>query len=346
MTNKITYYTSLENIEANALEQVHRLEQEEFVKNVSVFPDIHYCDEKAVPVGLAFSTIDVIYPLITGKDMGCGVAFMKIDKKNVLKRFNKSEHYNAFNREHFKMTDEGLGGGNHFLSLEEDDKSLYIIVHTGTRNLGIYMYQRNAQLLAEFGNEKYFTIDFLNDKYPKWFDEYDNVILYGKRRRQQFLDNTLKFLVRNKYVVESNFETDDSVHNHIKLENGSWVHRKGATELNDQTVVIPLSMTRGSLFVKRIKNDDNLNSGSHGAGRKLSRTDTMKYWHSSLKERQRKEYAEKFNELLDKSGKFPKGYVQEFDFAYKNSENILTDQPFLKKITETTPICTVKFTEI
>lgn len=345
---KTKYFTDISNIEENALVQVQKLEQEEHVTNIAVFPDIHFCDEKAVPVGLAFATLDVIYPLITGKDMGCGVACMAIDKKYLLKPFNKKEHYNAFNREHFKMTDEGLGGGNHFLSLEEDDKHLYVICHTGTRNRGIYMYQKNMSLLQEYGNDKYFTIDFLYDKYPKWFEEYDNVVMYGKQRREQFLDKTLQFLIRNKYVkLDKEPVKGDSVHNHIKNESGRWIHRKGATELNNDVVVIPLSMTRGSLLVRQnYTTSDNLNSGSHGAGRKLSRTDTLKYWHSSLKERQRKEYKENFVELLDRSGNFAKGYIQEFDFAYKNSETIVQDQTFLKKITETKPICTVKFTEI
>jgi RNA-splicing ligase RtcB len=344
---KTVHFTDISRIEQNALSQLSDLERQEKVDNIAVFPDIHFCDEKGIPVGLAFATRDVIFPLTTGKDMGCGVAFRKISKELLLKPFNKEEHYNAFNREHFKMTDEGLGGGNHFLSLEEDDRNLYIIVHTGTRNRGIYMYQKNTQLLSEYGNANYFTVDFLHDKYPNWFEEYNAILAYGTARRKEFLQKSYEFLIRNKYIKEGAFEESDSIHNHIKLENGIWIHRKGATELNNDTVVIPLSMTRGSLLVKQTYNaSDNLNSSSHGAGRKLSRTDTLKYWHSSLKERQRKEYMEKFKELLDRSNKFSKGYIQEFDFAYKDSSTILQEQPFLKKVTETRPICTVKFTEI
>jgi tRNA-splicing ligase RtcB/release factor H-coupled RctB family protein len=53
-----------------------------------------------------------------------------------------------------------------------------------------------------------------------------------------------------------------------------------------------------------------------------------------------------FFELLDKSGNFPKGYIQEFDFAYKPSDSILKSQPYLIKVASTKPIATVKFTEI
>ena len=107
-------------------------------------------------------------------------------------------------------------------------------------------------------------------------------------------------------------------------------------------------MTRGSLIVKPkpgISLADNLWSCAHGASRQLSRTDSLKHWHS-LKNKEKKEYEKRFVELLDRNGKFSNGYLQEFDFAYKNSDSILSDQPFLKSITNTTPIVTIKFAEI
>lgn len=351
--SKITYHTPLDNIEEKAMVQIKELEARENVENICVFPDIHYCAEKMIPVGLAFSTKDVIYPLITGKDMGCGVAYYRIPKTDVLKPFDKNKHYRAFEKAHREMTDEGLGGGNHFISLEEDEHALYIIVHTGTRNRGIYMFQKNLSLLREFGNENYFTVEFLEENHPDWFVEYEEVIQYGVKRRKEFLDGTMNFLDRNGYLDFGGANTyGDSVHNHIKKENGLWVHRKGATELNNavrnNVVVVPLSMTRGSLFVESayyVGDSNFLNSCSHGAGRKLSRTDTLKHWHS-LKKKKIKEYEEKFGELLDRSGKFGNGLIQEFDFAYKDSNNLMKEQKFLRKVYETTPICTIKFSEI
>lgn len=350
MNTIVTYHTPLSNIEKKAQVQIDELAGKDNIQDIQVFPDIHYCAEKMIPVGLAFSTKNVIYPLITGKDMGCGVAYCRIPKTDILKPFDKNKHYNALYREHLKMTDEGLGGGNHFLSLEEDQRALYVIVHTGTRNRGIYMYQRNQALLKEFGNEDYFTVEWLEENYPEWFKEYDDVIQYGKNRRQEFLDGTLEFLSRNGYVdFGGACAMGDSVHNHIKKEAEMWIHRKGATELSnvfrDEVVAVPLSMTRGTLFVQSSYDGGNLNSCSHGAGRQLSRTDTLKHWHS-LKKKVRKEYEENFSELLDRSGNFSRGYIQEFDFAYKDSSKILKEQPFLRKVYETTPICTIKFSEI
>jgi tRNA-splicing ligase RtcB/release factor H-coupled RctB family protein len=108
-------------------------------------------------------------------------------------------------------------------------------------------------------------------------------------------------------------------------------------------------MSRGSLLVRPAAANmvkGALYSCSHGAGRRLSRFDAMKYWRTVLKEKERKAYKMRFSELLGRNGEFPNGYIQEFDFAYKDSTDILKFQPFLKKVTQTTPIVTVKYTEI
>ena len=145
---KTTFYTEKELIEQKALDALSLFDSQDRIEKISVFPDIHFCSERSIPVGVAFKTTEVFYPLITGKDMGCGVAYLQLNKEDCL-RFDKSKHYRAFEKESQSMTDEGLGGGNHFLSLEEDNKFLYIIVHTGSRNLGIQMYQENYSLIQE-----------------------------------------------------------------------------------------------------------------------------------------------------------------------------------------------------
>jgi len=346
----IKYFTDKNKIEENAKNALSTFANDNII-DVSVFPDIHYCSEKNLPVGVAFKTTDAIYPLITGKDMGCGVIYLKIDKKDYLKPFNKAEHYKAFDKESYNMTDEGLGGGNHFLALEEDDKNLYIICHTGSRNLGIYFYQQMLKKLQDLYNNEinYLQLSDINDKF---IEDYNNILKYATKRRTDFVTKTFDFLVKNKYVKNNaDYEIKDSIHNHITFEKNNIIHRKGSTELiDDNEVVIPLSMTRGSLIVKANKWDSMTNhalkSCSHGAGRKLSRTDCLRFWRSGLKESERKKYKLNFPELLDKSNNFSNGYIQEFDFAYKNSEDVLQMQPYLIKVAETKPIVTVKFTEI
>jgi tRNA-splicing ligase RtcB/release factor H-coupled RctB family protein len=358
---KTTYFVSTE-IEGNALAQVGATEAMPEIEAIAVYPDIHYCDEKAIPVGLAFATREHIFPLVTGKDMGCGVAYLRVPKRDVLRPFDKGEHYAALNHYQNSFTDERLGGGNHFLSIEEDDAAWYVVCHTGTRNRGIYMYQANWGILDRAGGGPSIEVGRLLEERPDWFERYNEVLDYGRDRRAEFCYRTLQFLVNCGYVrgekdksylskgwapPRGSYEYGDSIHNHIKKEGDLYIHRKGSTELGSGTVVMPLSMTRGSLLVRKVYEDPRaLNSCAHGAGRKLSRTDTLKYWHSSLKERERKQYREQFGEMLSRNGEFSNGYLQEFDFAYKDSGSILADQPYLAKVTETRPIVTFKFTEI
>jgi release factor H-coupled RctB family protein len=349
MKPEIKYFCSKDSIEKNAQDS---LDSVIGMDKVCVFPDIHYCAEKAIPVGVAFSATDKFFPLITGKDIGCGVNFLRFRTDKWKKPFDKHTHYNAFNKAHKDFTDEGLGGGNHFLSIETgDDEFTYIICHTGTRNLGIYMYQQLALKVNEFNIKEGTTGTSLPIELytEELHNEYNRVVDTGIHRRTQFVEKTFDFLTRNGYInAGTSYEISDSVHNVFRVDGKKSFHRKGATELSTGPVVIPMSMTRGSLIVMPkpgLSQVDNLNSCSHGAGRALSRTDTLKHWHS-LKKKDKKTYEEKFVEMLDRNGKFPNGYLQEFDFAYKNSDEILTSQPFLKLITKTNPIVTVKFTEI
>ena len=373
----INYYCNIEEIENNAKEQIENYSNLEGINKLCVFPDIHFCDEKAIPVGVSFSTENIFYPLVTGKDLGCGVMYLKIDKKDLLKKFDKNQHYQFLERSHRLMTNDGLGGGNHFLSIEEDDYSIYIICHTGSRNLGIYFYQKNYDLINQYNNKnnlntKFIDLDFVDNKY---WEEYNNILKFAHLRRKNFCIKTLiwlqnaNYIVCNKkeiptnylnnkyddlkledYLYGTKYKIEDSDHNLLEKIDNTIIHRKGATKLvKDRIVVIPLSMSRGSLLVKlqdEWTSNEALNSCSHGAGRKLSRFDAMKFWRTTLKEKERKQYKEIFSELLDNSGNFPNGYLQEFDYAYKDSEDILKNQPYIKKITQTNPIVTIKFTEI
>jgi RNA-splicing ligase RtcB len=377
--DNLKYFCDLTSIEKNANEQVIKYAQNQFIDKVCAFTDIHFCDEKAVPVGVAFSTEDYFYPLITGKDIGCGVMFLKISKSDWLKPFNKEEHYRAFSFAHTKMTDDGLGGGNHFLSLEEDENNVYIICHTGTRDRGIGLYQHCYGLVQDFSKEYGSKVDFVHKSFvdEKFHKYYNDTLEFGHFRRKNFCLKTLIFLQNSNYIKcektkiskdylsidlsnldeqgklnGTYYELSDSIHNHIRFgTDNKFLHRKGSTELiENRIVVIPLSMTRGSLLVKLNSTSElaseALFSCAHGAGRKLSRFDTMKYWKNSLKEKERKAFKEKFSEMLDRSGNFSSGYIQEFDFAYKDHSEIFKYQTYLKKITETKPIATLKYTEI
>ena len=375
----IKFFCNPATIEQKAMEQLTGYIESPHIEEVCAFTDIHYCDEKSIPVGIAFSSKDYIYPLITGKDIGCGVLFLKIDKADWLKPFDKKAHYKGLNFAHNKMTNEGLGGGNHFLSIEEDAKHIYIICHTGTRNRGIALYQHCCGLVQDFSQEYGRKVPFIPKYYLKesFLKYYEETLQFGYERRKNFCVKTLILLQNAHYVncdkksipahylkqdyskitekgmlYGTKYELYDSIHNHIRFQDdGAIIHRKGSTELKKGTMaIIPLSMTRGSLVVKMNAwmptAEEALFSCAHGAGRQYSRFDTMKYWRTTMKTKERKAYKEQFPELLNRSGDFPSGYIQEFDFAYKDHADIFKYQSYLQKVTTTTPIVTVKYTEI
>jgi release factor H-coupled RctB family protein len=108
-------------------------------------------------------------------------------------------------------------------------------------------------------------------------------------------------------------------------------------------------MSRGSLIVKPnpwgATVEQALWSCAHGAGRRYSRTETLKFWHS-LKKANKDAYRQRFSELLNRQGDFDSSILQEFDFAYKDSDALLATQPHLIRCDQTQPIATVKFTGV
>ena len=335
-------------MEQRALLSLLAFEHQENINRISAFPDIHYCSERAIPVGVAFQTTEVFYPLVTGKDMGCGVAYLRIPRHEVVRPFDKQAHYRALEREVHRMTDEGLGGGNHFLSLEVSADYLYIMVHTGSRNLGIHMYQKNCELLRQHNpGADWLPISLAT---PDYLREYGRVLAYAAGRRREFVEKTYEFLRRNGYVTAGAPVWADSCHNSLEFRHDGVIHRKGSTQLlADKEVVIPLSMSRGSLLVRpnqwHASVAQALWSCAHGAGRQYSRTDTLKYWHS-LRKADKDAYKQRFPELLNRQGNFDSSILQEFDFAYKDSAALLATQPFLIRCDETRPLVTVKFTGV
>lgn len=372
----IAFYCDAQGIEKNALEQLQLYAGKPHLETICAFTDIHYCAEKALPVGVAFRTKDYCYPLITGKDIGCGVMYLEIRKEDWLKPFDKKAHYPALHHAHRQMTDDGLGGGNHFLSIEEDETSVYIICHTGTRDRGIALYQECLAQTRAFSRELGEEVDFVHREYltPAFYQAYEQTLRYGYERRKDFCLKTMVFLQQANYIRSrklsippdylrqryslladtgtlygTNYVMGDSIHNHLRFTDEAIIHRKGSTELlEEKTAVIPLSMLRGSLLVKPVRGglEGSLSSCAHGAGRRLSRFDAMKHWRTVLKEKERKAYRERFSELLNRSGEFPQGYLQEFDYAYKDASEVFRYQPYLKKVTQTSPVVTIKYAEI
>jgi len=201
-----------------------------------------------------------------------------------------------------------LGGGNHFIELDKDDEgNVYLVIHTGSRNLGkqvAEIYQSRAiQHLTEGADEFEETIKRTIEEYKEagCRSELQNVIKQMRRERQKkepslpadlcyvegtsredylhdmrlcqrwaVLNRKLISLLLLKFFPDITVEDEfESVHNYISDDN---IIRKGSVSAAEgERCIIPLNMRDGSLLCTGKGNSDWNCSAPHGAGRVLSR---------------------------------------------------------------------------
>lgn len=323
--NNAKVYT--DNIENEAISQIVELCNQEFCKdsNIRIMPDVH--SGAGCTIGTTMTIKDKVVPNLVGVDIGCGMETVKIREKEI--DFKKLDDiirgyipsgFNIRNTEHryCKMIDLNnlkyhksinikramlsigtLGGGNHFIEMNKDGMgNVYIVVHSGSRNLGkqvAELYQDIAykklidtrsekdniiEKLKKEGREKDIQTELKKIVIPKIrkelaylqgedFNDYINDI----KIVQKFADLNRKAIIdeivsRMGFTIEEQFTT---VHNYIDTE--SMILRKGAisAKLNEK-VLIPMNMRDGSLICIGKGNEDWNYSAPHGAGRIMSRS--------------------------------------------------------------------------
>lgn len=171
-----------------------------------------------------------------------------------------------------------LGGGNHFIELGCDDltDNVYIIIHSGSRDLGGTVHKFFVEEAKSF-NKKIGISPRLPILNPAQTDDY----LYRQKQATEFAHLNRMIMMK---VAEMFFKPMDckivpfvdSVHNYIELEptvSKDPIIRKGAISAKkDEKVVIPLSMSTGCILgVGKGVSKYNF-SAPHGAGRKYSRS--------------------------------------------------------------------------
>lgn len=192
-----------------------------------------------------------------------------------------------------------LGSGNHFIELNEDDEgSIYIVIHSGSRNLG----KQVAEYYQELGYKRFTDVSVERKEIierckrekrekdiakelsllkkeahipfalayvmGKDFDDY----IYDMKITQEFALWNRKAMMdiiisKLKLDIDEQFTT---IHNYIDVE--KMILRKGAISANkDEKVIIPMNMRDGSLICVGKGNPDWNFSAPHGAGRLMSR---------------------------------------------------------------------------
>ena len=317
-------------IEEEAVEQIRRMCDQEFTKDcqVRIMPDVHA--GKGCTIGTTMTVKDKAVPNVVGVDIGCGMYTVNLGKQEIdLERFDAACHFvpsgmRAWEgrQERFPLTElrcyrslertkwierslGTLGGGNHFIEIDRaSDGTNYLVIHTGSRNLGkqtAEIYQKLAVELNQ-GKEEYFKKkDALIAQYkaagrrkeiqqallelhwqhkPLSVPE-DLCYVYGSYFEDYLHDVEicLEFAVRNRELIaeillertglsgEGGFHT---IHNYIDTD--EMILRKGAIAAHDgEKVLIPINMRDGSVLAVGKGNQEWNYSAPHGAGRVMSR---------------------------------------------------------------------------
>jgi len=310
----------LENIEDGALEQAKNLANLPFTyKHVAIMPDSH--QGYGMPIGAVLATKGVIIPNAVGVDIGCGMCAVQtsltdISKGDLQKVIDKGlelipvgfnwhkedQTFTGFmpkkpeldiiaqNYDKAKFQIGTLGGGNHFIEVQKgSDGFIWIMIHSGSRNLG-YKTAKHYNDVAIKLNEDYYSsitkdmeLAFLpihSNEAKSYFKEMEYCVEFAKQNRFLMLERMKQAF---NTVVKMNFTCDiiNESHNFAAWENhfkqNVIVHRKGATKATTGELgIIPGSQGTKSYIIKGLGNKESFNSCSHGAGRVMGRKQAIR----------------------------------------------------------------------
>ena len=291
-------------IEQEAIDQIHRMCDYDFTEGstIRIMPDVHA--GKGCTIGTTMTIRDKAVPNVVGVDIGCGMYTVKLNEREVyFARFDEAAHYvpsgmnvwegckEPFDLEALRcfralkdtrrlLRSLGtLGGGNHFIEIDRAaDGTLYLVIHTGSRNLGKQVAEYYQHLAVELnqGREEYFKKrDALIAEYKAagrrkeiqaalkelhWANKpltvpEDLCYVYG-----EYLDDYLhdveicqQFARRNRELIAevllsrsglTDGEAFHTIHNYIDTQ--EMILRKGAIAAHkDEKVLIPINMRDG-----------------------------------------------------------------------------------------------------
>lgn len=375
---KFPVFSWCPNIEENAMKQIDNLAQLPFLHHhIAIMPDTHF--GYGMPIGGVIATKDVIIPNAVGVDIGCGMCAVKtslteIDTKTLKKiigeirkvipvGMNKHKEKQNINLmpESFYPTngqDENLiikqeyenarksvgtlGGGNHFIEIQKgDDEHIWIMIHSGSRNLGLKVANHYNKLAIELNKKwhskvpKEWELAFLpvdNEEGQAYIREMQYCVKFALANRKLMMDRVIKIFydVLGEDKCNPFDEMINIAHNYASQENhfgkNVWVHRKGATQAKKgQIGIIPGSQGSSSYIVEGFGNKESFESCSHGAGRVLGR-----------KQAERELDLEKEIKILDDQniihGIRHKSDLDEAVSCYKDINEVMENQKDLVKI--------------
>ncbi len=314
-TENIPIKMWLDEMEPQALAQAKNLANLPFAyKHIAIMPDSHV--GYGMPIGSVLATQGVVIPNAVGVDIGCGMVAQKThiqdisveELKKVLGIARKmipvgfDHHKEAQDEALMPLHHEDLfivrnqyqgaskqlgtlGGGNHFIEIQRgNDGFVWIMIHSGSRNLG-YKVANHYNRLAQRLNERWFSVVEKNKELAflpietqeahDYINEMNYCINFGVANRKLMMQRMMEAM----HEVKGAFEVDKIInkpHNFAAWEHhfgkNVLVHRKGATRaFEGELGMIPGSQGTKSYIVQGKGNPESFMSCSHGAGRKLGR---------------------------------------------------------------------------
>ena len=336
-------------VEKEAIEQIRRMCDYPMTEGsqIRIMPDVHA--GKGCTIGTTMTINGKAVPNVVGVDIGCGMYTVNLGKADIdFEKVDEAAHFIPSGRdiwdgriERFDLTDLAcyrqlketkrlakslgtLGGGNHFIEIDEaSDRTKYLVIHSGSRNLGKQVAELYQKLAVN-----------LDRGYGEYLEKREEIIhTYKEQGRREEIQEALKQLHFKVYESEPTMPEDlcylsgryledylhdvvicqtfakrnrekmaelllertgmtggeafHTIHNYIDTE--EMILRKGAIAAHKgEKVLIPINMRDGSVLAVGKGNPDWNFSAPHGAGRLMSRTDakaklSMKEYEESMK---------------------------------------------------------------
>ncbi|MBR2929853.1 MAG: RtcB family protein [Clostridia bacterium] len=382
-------------IDEGAVEQIRAVcDTEAFSSSrIRIMPDVHA--GKGCTIGTTMTVSDKIVPAMVGVDIGCGMYTVYLGEVDIdFERLDEAAHFIPSGKrvwegrqERFDLTAlrcyrelrdsrrlersiGTLGGGNHFIEMDVDEEGgKYLVIHSGSRNLGTQVaeyYQRLAVDL-NLGKEEYFRE---RERIIRAYKEEGRRSEIGAALKaleagfmakeptlpedlcylsgdymQDYLhdvDVCQRFATRNRekiaeiimdrcgYTARESFST---IHNYIDLE--GMILRKGSVSAREgERLLIPINMRDGSLVCVGIGNEDWNYSAPHGAGRLMSRA-------TAFERLTMAEYEAEMSGIYSTS--VTPDTLDESPMAYKSMEEIVSNiSPTARIIRQIKPIYNFK----
>ena len=374
-----------DNVEESAMRQIENLTTLPFLfHHLAIMPDVHA--GMGMPIGGVLACKDAVIPNAVGVDIGCGMCAVKTNwkvaeiptdvlRKQIMRGIRKRiplgmDHHKEAQDEKYLPTGHDidrmeivkqrqvsitkevgtLGGGNHFIELQKDETdTLWIMIHSGSRNLGARVGEHYNNIAREL-NEKWHSVvkpELRLSFLPRGVKEFE---MYWKEMRfciDFALCNRKLMMERIEEVIkdaipEIEFEPMINIaHNYAAWEHHFGqdviVHRKGATLAREGVIgIIPGSQGTASYIVEGLGNPESFCSCSHGAGRTMSRT-------AAIRDLDMKEEVDRLDALGIIHAIRNQDDMQEASGAYKDIETVIANETELVKVkTRLLPVAVIK----